>query len=171
MIADAPFNRILIAAQQAGASVDYVAQAGTAAAVTVRHARNRHPANEEKPCLTVWYVSDGPLPDDRNNDQWEALRELVFDAQADADLDAEDEGTDPTGMGLLGRMLDAFALSLKAEDTPTFLGGLVDWIYAGEFNPAERSSTDVGRMTRAFRVVYRVRSDDPNHLLSAGEVQ
>lgn len=168
-IADMPFIRILLAVETALNAVDLQDLSGVSAPVTVRHSRNRKVVLSERPSITILFVSDDPRPDDLNRNTAEAVRELVFDLQADLELATEDSGADPTGMALLARLLGAAMSSLKTPGYEIFLGGLVDWISAGGVDPSERSTPTDGRMTCAMNVVYRVRSDDPTVLLSSTE--
>lgn len=150
-------------------AVDYEVQAGLAKPLTVRHSRNRKPAKSERPLLSIIFVGDDLRPDDVDRNTWEEVRELSVDLQVDLDLETETSFADPTGLLYLSLVLAAAVKSLKDAEQPVFLGGLCDWIRVGSIDPEERSTPDVGRMTRALTVIYRVRSDDANVLLASGE--
>jgi hypothetical protein len=168
MIGQAPHITLALAIEAAGNAVDYLGRAGIAGNVTIRHARNRKPVRAEKPCMSIIIVSDDYQPDEADRNDWEQVRELIVDLQADLDLDTEDSGDDPTGLDKLSRFVAAFVAGLKDPEMPTYLGGLCDWIRVGALEPDDRSTPDDGRMTRAIHVLYRVRSDDANVLLAQG---
>lgn len=167
----APHVRLLEAAAETMRQVDYEDRAGTAKAVTVRHARNRKPVRAEKPALSLILVGDDPRPDELNRNAWERVRELQFDIQADADLATEDSDEDPTGLALLSRMLAAAVqrLEVSFRDEATPLNQLCDYVSAGSIDPDEKSREDDGRLVRGLTVLYRVRADDSNVLLGPGE--
>jgi hypothetical protein len=164
---DPPPVVLLMLMQARGAAADYT-KAGVTNPVTVRHARNRGPVRAEKPAVTLILVSDEPQPDEQDRNAWEVVREMVVDVQVDIDLAAEDSGDDPTGLRVLMKTLAVFVRSLRDPEIATWLGGMCDWIRLGALDPDDRSTPDEGRMTRALRVLYRVRSDDENVLLAAG---
>lgn len=149
--------------------VNYQVQAGLSKSLTVRHSRNRKPARSERPLLSIIFVGDDERPDDVDRNAWESVREMTVDLQVDLDLDTETSYFDPTGLLYLSLVLAAALKSLKDPEQPIFLNGKCDWIRVGSIDPEERSTPDVGRMTRALTVIYRVRSDDANVLLASGE--
>ena len=150
-------------------AIDYQVEAGLQAPLTVRHSRNRKPTRKERPLLSIIFVGDDLRPDDVDRNAWEEVREMTVDLQVDLDLDNETSFNDPTGLLYLSLVLAAALRSLKDPVQPVFLSGKCDWIRVGSIDPEERSTPDVGRMTRALTVVYRVRSDDQNVLLAQGE--
>lgn len=149
--------------------VDFQVQAGISRPMQIRHSRNRKPLRSERPLLSIIFVGDDVRPDDVNRNAWEVVREMTVDLQVDLDLDTEVSFADPTGLLYLSLCLAAAIKSLKHPEQPIFLNGKCDWINVGSIDPEERSTPDVGRMTRALSVLYRVRSDDANVLLAAGE--
>lgn len=169
VIGTPPHIILLTALELASAGVDYEDRAGLSSPVTVRHSRNRQPVRAERPALTIIFVSDEPRADEQDRNDWEQVREMVVDLQCDLDLETENSVADPTGLLYLSLVLAAALASFKDPEMPVFLGGLCDFIMVGSVDPAERSQPDIGRMTRELTVLYRVRSDDANVLLSAGE--
>lgn len=169
MIDIPPHIRLLMKAEEKFKTVDFMQDAGLPSAVTVRHSRNRNAVRFEKPSLSIIFVGDDPQPNEQDRNAWEVVRELVFDIQVDLDLTTEISDEDPTGLLFLSRTVAAAVKALKDSVQPIFLDGLCDWIAVGSIDPEERSQPDIGRMTRALTVLYRVRSDDANVLLSAGE--
>jgi hypothetical protein len=177
----APFVKLLTAAGQFIAAADYIEGAGLLSlpddlgaqhpiTMTVRHARNRKPVRSEKPCITLVFVGDEPRSDDEQQlNDWETARELTFDLQLDMDLDTEDSELDPTGYAKMSRVLAVAYSSMVETVGLKFLGGLADWIANGSYDPDDKSTSDDGRLVLGISVLYRVRSDDPNVLLAAGE--
>lgn len=163
-----PHIKLLLAIETAINTVNFAVDAGVAG-MQVRHSRNRKPARSERPLLSIIFVSDDPRPDELDRNSWEVVREMIVDLQVDLDLSTEASDADPTGLLYLSLCLAAAIKSLKHPDQPLYLGGKCDWINAGSIDPEERSTPDVGRMTRALSVLYRVRSDDANVLLGLGE--
>ena len=163
----APHVRILLAIADVGRSVDYLEEAGIAEPVTIRHARNRKPVRSERPCITIIMTGDEPRPDEMQRNDWETTREMTFDLQADMELPTEVSDEDPTGLGDISLFLAAMVYAIRAPGNP--LLQLVDWVMPGKLDPNDDSPSDDGRMTRGLSVVYRVRSDDENELLAAGE--
>lgn len=164
-----PHLKLLAAMHNAASSVDYVVQCGLSEPVNIRHSRNRKTVTKERPALTFIFVGDETRPDDVDRNAWEQVREMTVDIQCDIDLETETSFNDPTGLLYLSLVLAAAIKSFKDPEQPIFLGGLCDWISVGSIDPEDRSQPDYGRMTRAITVIYRVRSDDANVLLSAGE--
>lgn len=169
MIGVPPVVQLLLKISTLGAAADYAA-AGIVEPVKVRHRRNRGVTKAERPIFTIVFVSDEPQGDGEGINPWETQRELVVDLQFDARLPEEDSGEDPTGLGVLLTGLAVFVDALKSPDPaqPVWLDGLCDWINVDALEPEDRSTPDEGRMTRAIRVLYRVRADDANVLLAAG---
>jgi hypothetical protein len=168
MIEMPPPIQLLMEMARRGRLADYTQAGIVSKAVTVRHARNRKPALGEVPSISLILVSDEPQPTEGQLTEWEIVREMVVDVQADVQLAIEDTGEDETGLSLLMLTIAVFVKSLKDPENASWLGGLCDWISIGALEPDDRSTPDEGRMTRALTVLYRVRSDDENVLLSAG---
>jgi hypothetical protein len=164
-----PHIRLMTAIHDAIAAVDFQDRAGLSASLKVQFSRNRNATRQEKPSLLIVFVGDDPRTgDEQDHNAWETVRELVVDLQVDLDLNSENSGIDPTGLLFLSNTIAAAVSSLRDPIEPIYLGGLCDYIMAGSIDPEERSQPDIGRMTRALTVLYRVRSDDPNILLAAG---
>ncbi len=167
MIALPPPIRILREMAAMGRLADY-AQAGIISdPMTVRHARNRDPVRGEVPCISLILVDDDAVQDEQDRNEWESVRSMTVDVQVDLVLANEDSGDDDTGMGVLMMVVAVFVDSLRGPDQ-IWINGLVDFVRVGALEPDDRSTPDDGRMTRALRVLYRVRSDDENVLLAAG---
>jgi len=164
-----PHIKLLIAIENALLTVDFAVQAGISRPLTIRHSRSRAPVRAERPALSIIFVGDDPRPDEQDRNDWEQVRELTVDLQVDLDLETENRFQDRTGLLYLSLVQAVAVKALKEPDMPVFLGGLCDWISVGSIDPEERSQPDIGRMTRALTVLYRVRSDDANVLLAAGE--
>lgn len=169
MLQTPPPIRLLRMMADRGRAADF-SQAGIVSKpVKVRHARNRNPVRGEKPAVTLILVSDEPQPTELARNEQELVREMVVDVQADIDLATEESGEDDTGLEVLMLVIAVFVDSLRDQNVPSWLGGYCDWISIGALEPDDRSTPDEGRMTRALSVLYRVRSDDENVLLAAGE--
>lgn len=169
MIQTPPTIRLLRMMADRGRAADYTQAGVVSAPVTVRHARNRNPVRAEKPAVSLILVSDEEQPSEQMRNEWEVVREMIVDVQVDLDLATEDSGGDDTGMASLMLVIAVFVQSLRDPEVPSWLGGYCDWIKVGALEPDDRSTPDEGRMTRALSVLYRVRSDDENVLLAAGE--
>lgn len=166
-----PHIRLLLKLQQLGQAVDYQDRAGIPGVVTIRHARNRNAVRAEKPAMSLILVSDDDRPnEEEGRNDFEQVREMVVDLQADLELPTEVSRSDVTGLGYLSLFVAAFVGGLRDPDQPNrWLDGLCDWLRVGALEPDDRSTPEDGRMTRAIHVVYRVRTDDPNVLLADGE--
>lgn len=167
MIADAPYVRLLLAAAQTLEATN-LNDAGIAAGVlvTVRHARSRKVMKGERPGISIVFVGDDPTgAEDLNND--ETQREMVFDLQCDVEMETEVSGEDPTGLGLLSRLAAVATRALRDDASP--LRALCDFVTPGSVDPDDENRGDEGRLVRRLSVLYRVRSDDENVLLAAGE--
>jgi hypothetical protein len=172
MIPDAPYVRLMIQAAALARTGNYITNGGLAAGtkVTVRHARFRNSISAEKPCITFLFVGDEPMEDETQHNAWEVVRELTMDMMIDMDIPAEDSELDPTGFAMMGRQLAvAYATLSPPGSGNTALGGMADFVRPGSIDPADNNTSDNGRLVRGISVLYRVRSDDPNVLLSAGE--
>lgn len=166
MVNDEPFEFLLEKALESIAAVDFLDRAGIAP-VTVRHWRNRHSTPSEGTAVSLRFVGDDPRQDDINLNSWETTRELELDIVVDMELDTEISGIDPTGWKKLGRVAAAAAAALQDPASP--LRQWCDWVTPGRNDPDEKSTADNGRLVKAATVLYRVRSDDSNVLLAAGE--
>lgn len=163
MLPMAPIDRIAIRMREIGEVVDYATLAGIDAPVTVRHSRKRHPVRSDRPCHTIIFVGDEAVAGETGVNAWEIARRAVFDIQSDLDVPSDDE----TGLVALGRFSAAFIRALRQEGSVML--ELVDWVAEGDIEPEDRAQPEDGRLTRSLDVLYRVRSDDGNVLLTAEE--
>ncbi len=173
MIPTPPPIVILREMKRLGLLADFTQAGVTSAPVTVRHARNRDPAKGEIPSVTLILVSDDPRQDEQDHNMDERTREMVVDVQIDLVLANEESGDDDTGLLALMLVLAVFVQALRTGDPAgpnpiVWVSGLVQDLFVDSLAPDDRSTPDDGRMTRALRVLYRVRSDDENVLLAAG---
>jgi hypothetical protein len=162
---DPPFDRLLLAMKEDGEAVNYADEAGIVGDVTIRFRRKRGPVRSEKPCITLIMVTDTGPPADMGLNDWETVRILSVDAQADIEMPSEAD--DPTGLKILGRFLAAFVGAVKADGSRT--RELCDWITEVDIDSEERAQVDDGRLARSLDLQYRVSSVDGNRLLAAGE--
>lgn len=149
----------------------------------LRWARNRYTMREERPCIALAFVSDGPQGEagDRNGD--ELVRSLSFDIIVDLEVETEASaeaqasmGTsvldfDPTGLSDLSWVLDVAMLALRRcfmdefRDT-TELGKVADWIEDVIIDDDEDLPDDDGRLVGRANVIYRTSSWDPTLLFA-----
>lgn len=167
MIDDKPFVRLMLLIGQVLETCDYTVDAGVTGAMTIRFSRNRGAVRGEKPAITIIFVGDVAQQGDTGLTQDEILRVLTVDLQIDVDLATEISGLDPTGLGLLGRIVDVSMGALRAEGGTMSLW--CDWIVPTDVEPEDRSTPDQGRLVQALDVIYRVHARDENVLLAAGE--
>ncbi len=158
-----PTDRIEIRMREVGETVDYLDLAGIAEPVTIRHSRKRHPVRGDRPCLTLIFVGDVAVEGETGLNAWEVARRATIDVQADIDVASDD----PTGRVALGRMLAAFVGALRAEGSAMLT--LIDDVIEGDIDPEDRAQAEDGRLVRSLDLLYRVRSDDGNVLLTAEE--
>lgn len=180
MIDPPPFVRLLEAIKQTGLAVDFEDAAGVAG-VKVRHRRNRNSHMGDMPCIAIEMIEDRVADEDAINlTAWEKLRHLFVRLTADFELPPEEidpdpgdpdgevtEGPDPTGQLAGARMLAAMFQAMKDPDSP--IAQLTDYIQGSDWSPDIDSKEDKGRLELITKVVYRVREDDENVLLAAGE--
>ncbi len=168
MIPRAPHITLLLAMRQRLQEADFAEMTGIVAPFTIRFARRRLPVRSEKPCVTIVFIGDDSRPDELNRNTNESVRELVVELVCDMDVSPEDSELDPTGLEDLSRVLAACYIAMKDPgDYPQFLNGLCGWITPGSIEQDDKSQADEGRLVRGVTVLYRVRSDEPNTLLSA----
>ena len=166
-----PFEQLL---RQAGARLELGDLTGLSGieGLKFRHARNRHPNYEEMSCISLVFVGDAPHEDEQFRSQWEQVRYLEFDLQADVYLPTEDEQDpakrDVTGMLTPGRALAAAVQILFESD---LVPNWCDAITSGSIDPDETSKPDKARMARRLQMQYRVRTDNPNVLLAQGAIE
>lgn len=163
LLSMAPTDRIEIRMREVGETVDFFDLAGVAEPVTIRHRRKREPVRGERPCFTLIFVGDVAVEGETGLNAWEVLRRATFDLQADIDV----PGDDVTGRVTLGRMLAAYIGALRAEGSAMLT--LVDDIIEGDVNAEDRAQAEDGRLVRSLDLLYRVRRDDGNVLLTAEE--
>jgi hypothetical protein len=178
-----PFVKLMYAARERLESGDLLATAVGMPDLKLRWARNRYATREERPCLSIAFVSDEPADDGRfpaNMD--ETVRILALDlivdlaveteasAEANMALGTPPEEFDPSGLEVLA-WVAATALRLLREacDDPlrdvTDLGRMCDWIQDVGIDDDEDLPDDDGRLVDRVNVIYRVHSVDPTVLL------
>jgi hypothetical protein len=162
MIDEEPFVKILLAGKAALALGTWEVETGIA--VGVRHYRHRKTGQDERPCVSIMFVSDGPpeedTPQTSHDEKWmQSEWQLIVDHE----LRTEDSNTDETGLAELGRIA-AYALRLL-KDPAGPLFAMVHEIVDGAKVLDESSQPDKARFTRAISILYRVRADDENELL------
>lgn len=156
----APIDRIAIRIKEIGEEVDFADLAGVSGTVTIRHSRKRHPVRGDRPCHSIIFVTDEAVQGETGLNAWEVARRAVFDIQSDLEISAEDE----TGLVALGRFSAALVQALRPD-----LLGLVDDVIEGDIDPEDRAQAEDGRLVRSLEILYRVRSDHGNILLTAEE--
>lgn len=159
MISDAPCVELLGDMKTAMEAGDWETNVGLA--VKIRHFRHRRTGQDERPCVSILFNSDGPpeeFPPYISHSEKIMQMEVVL--VADADLPSEESEEDPTGLAILNRML-AYALMLLRDPANGF-STKVHEIVDGLKDLDDSSQADKGRLTRALSVIYRVSSDDEN---------
>jgi hypothetical protein len=159
-----------------------LASDGDPLALKLRWLRNRYTTQEEKPCLAIAFVSDGPQ-DPQDADQYpavgEAVRELAVDLVIDVDLPTEVEAdeeeliADVAGLEILAHIERRAVQLLKRgfenpADAPTPLSLCAHWVQEIGVDNDEDLVDFPGRLVSRVNVLYRVRSDDPMILLMQG---
>lgn len=147
------------------------------AELLLRWARNRYTTFEERPCIALAFVSDGPR---ENSDQYlsagEAERELALDIVADVELPTEaacEEGLaeDTARLEILSHFVDQPLKALKAGfidqvGARTPLTRVAHWVEDLGIDDDEDLADENGRLVCRINVLYRVRADDPTILLA-----
>lgn len=159
----APTDRIEIRMREVGEAVDFLDLAGIAEPVTIRHSRKRHPVRGDRPCLSLIFVGDVAIEGETGLNAWEVARRMTVDVQADIDVPSDDV----TGRVRLGRFLAAYVGALRAEGSA--LLSLIDDVIEGDIDPEDRAQAEDGRLVRSLDLLYRVRRDDGNVLLTPEE--
>jgi hypothetical protein len=174
MIKDAPHVRLLIAVSETLQQItpdEWLENTGLPLEqkLTIRYARNRKPVKSEKPCISLIFVSAEAVQADVDLSAFETQKRMLLDMQCDLDLDPEDGSVDPTGLGMLSRILGYAMTRLQNEEEPyTPIFALSDRVGGGAYDPEERATSEDGRLVLEANVVYRVLSTDENHLLAQG---
>lgn len=174
MIDEAPHVRLLFAMQavlQAITPDEWLENAGFPLdqKMTIRFSRNRKPVRADKPCISIIFVSTESVPTDTGLTMWEIQKRMLADLQCDLDLPPEDTGLDPTGLGLLSRVLGYAMSRLQDEEDPLNpLAQLSDRVGIGAYDPEDRATPEDGRLVLETNVVYRVLQTNENHLLAQG---
>lgn len=147
-----------------------------------RWLRNRYTTQEEKPCIAIAFVNDGPQ-DPQDADQYpaagEAVRELALDLVIDVDLPTEVEAdedeiiADLAGLEILSHIERRAVQALKwgfidPAQAPTPLSLSAHWVQELGVDNDEDLVDFPGRLVSRVNVLYRVRSDDPMILLMQG---
>jgi len=175
MIAEAPHVRLLLAVAETLLAItpqEWLDNVGLPleTPLAIRHARNRKAVRSEKPCISIIFVSAEAVPADNDLTNWETQKRLLLDLQADVDLDPEQGTVDPTGLGMLSRILGYAMSRLQLEDTDPLspIAALSDRVGGGAYDPEDRATSEDGRLVLEANVVYRVLSTDENVLLAQG---
>lgn len=174
MIKDAPHVRLLLAVQETLEQITPIEWAENtgfngAKPLKIRFARNRKPVRGDKPCISLIFVSAEAVQADVDLSAFETQKRMLLDLQCDLDLDAEDGTVDPTGLGMLSRILGYAMTRLQNEEEPyTPIFALSDRVGGGAYDPEERATSEDGRLVLEANVVYRVLSTDENWLLAQG---
>lgn len=149
---------------------------GEPAELLLRWARNRYTTFQERPCIALAFVSDGPR---ENSDQYmsagEAERELAIDVIADVELPTEAEceeglAQDTARLEILSHFVGQALKALKASfidqaGAPTPLTPVAHWVEDLGIDDDEDLQDENGRLVGRINVLYRVRADDPTILL------
>lgn len=148
-----------------------------------RWARNRYATREERPCLSIAFVSDEPADEGRvahsTDETVMALAvDFIVDLAVETEASAETNtamGTplddfDPSGLERLSWVLDNSMRALRQcfEDPlrdETDLGRKADWIEQAVIDDDEDLPDEDGRLVARANVIYRVHSSDPTVLL------
>jgi hypothetical protein len=148
----------------------------------LRWLRNRYTTAEEKPCIALAFVSDGPQ-DPSGQDQYpaagEAVRELavdiIVDLEVPTEVEAEEEElvADVAGLEILSHFERRALRALKRgfldpADAATPLSAVAHWVQELGVDNDEDLVDFNGRLVSRINVLYRVRSDDPMILLAQG---
>lgn len=163
-----PFIRLLEAALASLVLVEDWVETTGVDVNTVRHARDRQPTRSEGKTVSLdWVGNEDTDIDEIQKNAQEKQKRCMIDITIDLKRRTESSAEDPTGWLDHGRVAARVLMALRDEDGP--LMQLCDWVIDGEEDPDEDSKPDEGRLVKRISVVYRVRADDPNHLLAMGE--
>lgn len=166
MIANPPYILLLEAVKADLDGADWLGETGLPT-VHRRHQRHRLLDQQERPGIEVVFVDDDAVDDQALQlNAWEQQRAMTIDLSADADLEPEDSGQDPTGWLRLSRICATGFSAIKRDGSAT--RRLADYVSLRSVNPSEESDPDQGRLAYTLVVLYRVRSDDENVLLAEG---
>lgn len=138
---------------------------------SVRHHRHRNTADDEFNCLSLRWQNDDMPGMTNGGDSLSSSEEVVFmavDFIAEVKLASEGSGADPTGLGGAGKIL-AHALSTlftDGEQAETLNGLLWDIRYDGSSDEDDVSTEEVGRLSERVTLLYRVRKENPNSILT-----
>lgn len=164
MIDVAPEVILLEQAKAVLVAIDFEEETGLAN-VKVRHFRNRHARQTERPCISILFDQTTPF-DNAQDSAWEQGHIMEFSLVADVDLPPEDSEVDPTGLETPARLLAACVQRLRAEDSP--MRAWCDWISDTGKTPDDDSSSDAARLSHGLQARYRTDANDPNKLLAQG---
>lgn len=149
-------------------SNDWADLTGLEDPVTCRHYRQRRSNSvDERPGLALQFLSCAPPEEDTPQiSHDEKLMQMDLNLIAEWDVKIESTGDDPTGLEDGNRLLAGGVMALR--DRTKAFAPLVHEIVVGLKELDETTQADKGRLTLAVSVLYRVRSDDENVLLSMG---
>ena len=140
--------------------------------LTVRHERARNANGDERPCLSLAFVSDEPVGGEGHS-YGEVLRELSIDLIVDAEVQAADSELDPTGLDRLGWIAAQAVGILQDEDATDADGntirGLCDDVIDEGVAPEDDIEPDEGRFIQRIIVLYRTLRNQPFTLLGHEE--
>lgn len=145
----------------------------------LRWLRNRYTTNEEKPCLALAFVQDGPASPDDPEAAGVLYRELhldlIIDLERPTEVQADEEAmiADMGGIEILAhferRGIQAFKAGfIDQAGAPTALSAVATWVTEIGVDNDEDMVDIEGRLASRFIVQYRVRSEDPMVLLYPG---
>lgn len=140
--------------------------------LTVRHERARNSNDEERPCVSLAFVSDEPLAGEGHS-YGEVVRELNIDVIVDSDVQAADSDLDPTGLDRLGWIAAQTVGILQDEAAVDANGntlrGLCDDVIDEGVAPEDDIEPDEGRFIQRVIVLYRTLRNQPFTLLAHEE--
>lgn len=142
---------------------------------TVRHWRNRNTADDEMKfglgCLSLRWRGEDFNGEGNGGDGLSLGEDVVTqmtDLVAEVKLPSEASGEDPTGLGRCGKILThAFNFLFTTGEQPENLGGLLwDIRYDGTSDDDDLSTEEIGRVSERLGLLYRVRTENPNVILT-----
>lgn len=160
--------------------LEQMGEEGEPAELKIRWARNRYTSIDEKPCIALAFVSDGPPEMGGRWEQYistaEEARTLALDIIVDVILPTEVEADelkvvdDEARLEILSHFVDQSLKALIAgtidpADAPTALSGIVVWVEDLGVDDDEDLADIEGRLVNRVNVIYCVRTDDPTVLL------
>lgn len=159
---------LLVKALEVVAAADFSDIYAGATPIKFRHMRNRMPRKEDRPSLSLRFVSVEPNEDfgmhSTDEECWELQGELIWDA----DLKSESSEEDPTGIGDLTLICNRAFKALRDEATGMLALGYCDDVLDRGVVMDEDSNADEGRLVQQISMLYRTRTGDRSVLLAPG---